>query len=173
VEPADRSAAFLLASQRCAKTADVAQTIVISTIEDELDVEPLATKDCPMMTWDQVHSLRKAGHIIGSHSLTHPNLAYVDEQTQWKEILESKVQLETRLQAPVTHFSYPNPIMNPNFNSRTVQSTRRAGYTSAATMMTGPVRTGHDPHLIPRVSAPSNIDEFIWRAENALLGRRL
>jgi len=173
VAPGDRTIAFRLASQRCATSVDEAQAGIISTIEQELEVEPLTIKDCPMMTWDQVRALRTAGHMIGSHSLTHPNLAYVDESIQWREISESRTQLENQLGATVTHFSYPNPIMYPNFSSRTVESTRRAGYAMASTMMTGPVRTSHDPHLIPRVPAPSDMDQFIWYAENTLLGRRL
>jgi peptidoglycan/xylan/chitin deacetylase (PgdA/CDA1 family) len=172
-ELGDRRAAFLLASQRCAKSADAAQSMIISMIEQELDVEPLAMKDCPMMTWGQVRELRRSGHLIGSHTMTHPNLAYVDEATQWKEISQSKIQLEKQLGTAVDHFSYPNPIMSPNFSERTVESTKRAGYTLAATMMTGPVRAGHDPHLLPRVPVPSDRDEFIWSAENALLGRCL
>ena len=173
VAPADRAAAFRLASQRCARSVDASQAAVISTIEQELEVEPLTTKDCPMMTWSQVRELHQTGHLIGSHSLTHPNLAYVDEEIQWKEISESRIQLGKQLGASIDHFSYPNPIMSPNFSSLTVQSTKRAGYALASTMMTGPVRTGHDPHLIPRVPAPSNMDEFIWATQNTFLGRRL
>jgi len=172
-ERADRRAAFLLASQRCAKSADAAQATVISTIERELDVEPLQSKNCPMMTWDQVRGLRHAGHIVGSHSLSHPNLAYVDDETQWKEISQSKIQLENQLGARVDHFSYPNPIMHPNFNERTIHCTQRAGYKLAATGISGPVRYGHDRFTIHRVAAPSNLEEFTWYLENTRLGRQL
>ena len=173
VEPADRMAAFRLASQRCAKAAGAEQAKIISTIEEELDVEALAVEACPMMSWYEMRQLHKYGHLIGSHTLTHPNLAYVDDEIQRKEILESKAQLENQLGIPIHHFSYPNPIMQPNFSSLTVRSTKEAGYMMAATMMTGAVRAGHDPHLLPRVPAPSNMDEFIWATENTFLGRRI
>jgi len=173
VNPADRRAAFLLASEWCAKSAGEAQARIILKIEQDLDVEPLQAKVCPMMTWDQVRGLRRAGHLIGSHSLTHPNLAYVDQETQWREISESRIQLENKLGAPVDYFSYPNPIMRPNFTERTVESTRRAGYALAVTMMTGPVRLGHDPQTLPRVPAPFESEELVWSADNTLLGRQV
>ena len=173
VKPEDRRAAFLSASKWCAKSAGARQAKIISTIEQELDVEPLQPRDCPMMTWDQLRELRRTGYLIGSHTLTHPNLAYVDEETRWHEIAESKIQLETQLGARVNYFTYPNPIMRPNFSQLTIQATKRAGYTLAATMMTGPVRLGLDPHAVPRVPVPSSREELGWYAENTLLGRRL
>jgi O-antigen/teichoic acid export membrane protein/peptidoglycan/xylan/chitin deacetylase (PgdA/CDA1 family) len=173
LEPEDRRAAFLSASMLCAKSAGAAQEKFISVIEQELDVEPLKVEECPMMSWNQLRELRRAGHLIGSHSLTHPNLAYVDEETRWHEIAESKIQLENHLGERVDYFTYPNPIMRPNFSQLTIQTTRRAGYKLAATMMTGPVRNGQDPHCISRVPAASSREEFVWYAENSLLGRRL
>jgi peptidoglycan/xylan/chitin deacetylase (PgdA/CDA1 family) len=168
-----RRTAFLSASEWCARSAGDTQARIISKIEQDLDVETLQTRVCATMTWDQVRGLRRAGHLIGSHTLTHPNLAYVDQETQWREILESKIQLEEKLGWPVDYFSYPNPIMCPNFTDRTVESTRRAGYKLAVTMMRGPVRFGHDPQALPRVPAPPEGEELAWYADNALIGRQL
>jgi peptidoglycan/xylan/chitin deacetylase (PgdA/CDA1 family) len=147
--------------------------MILSTIEQELEVETLHPKNCPMMSWDQVRGLHEAGHIVGSHTVSHPNLAYVDDEVGWSEISESKIQLENRLGVPVDYFSYPNPILDPNFNDRTIQWTKRAGYKLAGTGITGPVRLGHDPFAVRRIPVPSNREEFIWYVESTLLGRQL
>src|SRR6266849_5971739 len=73
-EPADRYAAFLSASQRCACLTRGKQDDALHEIEKELAVCPLQPKDCRMMTWDQVRELRQHGHAVGSHTVTHPNL---------------------------------------------------------------------------------------------------
>ena len=32
-----------------------------------------------MMSYDQIRSLAHHGHIVGSHTMTHPNMAYLTE----------------------------------------------------------------------------------------------
>ena len=51
---------------------------MIESIEEALGVEPLAGEGL-MMNWDQVRALCRSGHIVGSHTLTHPNLAQITE----------------------------------------------------------------------------------------------
>lgn len=171
--PEQRWSAFLVASERCARSSGRNQQTTLSRIEQELEVEPLRPEQCPMMSWDQLGYLQRAGHLVGSHSLTHPNLAYVDAHTQRREIFESKALLESRLGTEVRHFSYPNPIMSPNFNGDTLQLTKQAGYATAATVVAGPVSRGQEQHAIRRTSVPSTKDEFQWYVENTLLGRQL
>jgi len=171
--PEDRRAAFLTASRRCAMSIGRSQEGMISKIEEELDAEPLERKNCPMMTWDQARELRRMGHLIGSHSLSHPNLAYLDDLSVWTEVVESKARLEAELRGPVDYFSYPNPIMTPNFDERTIRITEQAGYKLAAHGDTGPVRAGQNPLSVHRVPAPWSLGEFIWYIENTMIGRRL
>jgi peptidoglycan/xylan/chitin deacetylase (PgdA/CDA1 family) len=172
-EPADRRAAFLAASARCAKSTGSIQAEIISSVERELEVEPLLSKDCPMMTWAQLRELRNAGNSIGSHTLTHPNVAYLDEELQWKEISESKRRLESRLGCSVEFFSYPNPILRPNFNDRTILLTQKAGYKLAVVSEAGLVRADDNRMAVHRIPVPSNLQEFEWYINNTRLGRQM
>jgi peptidoglycan/xylan/chitin deacetylase (PgdA/CDA1 family) len=172
-EPADRHAAFLAASLQCAKSTGPLQAEVISSVERELEVEPLQSRQCPMMTWAQLRHLRESGNVIGSHTLSHPNVAYIDEQLQWKEISESKCRLEAQLGCSIEFFSYPNPIMRPNFNDQTILLTERAGYKLAVVSVPGLVRKDENRMAVPRIPVPSNLQEFIWNMDNTRLGRQL
>jgi peptidoglycan/xylan/chitin deacetylase (PgdA/CDA1 family) len=171
VEAADRKSAFLVASGRCARHAGEAQDQTLSTIEKELEVEPLTEK--LMMTWDQVRTLQRSGHIVGSHTLTHPNMACMGLKDLHKECVESKNTLERELGVPVHHFSYPSPILQPHWNKQTMEITATAGYRSSVTSTAGPVRKGDHPLSLRRVVVPSDIEEFVWLLESTLLGRRM
>jgi peptidoglycan/xylan/chitin deacetylase (PgdA/CDA1 family) len=61
---------------------------------------------------------------VGSHTLTHANLALLSPEAAAKEIVQSRERLETLLQRPVKLFSFPFGA----FNSFTVRQCREAGY---------------------------------------------
>jgi peptidoglycan/xylan/chitin deacetylase (PgdA/CDA1 family) len=170
---ADRRAAFLTACERCASLAGAAQTEALAKIEKELEVEPLAPRQSLMLSWNQVRRLRAAGHLIGSHTLTHPNLAQVGQAAMRSELADSKLRLEQELCAPVIHFSYPSPILQPHWTPATRGATEEIGYRTAVTCDAGPVRRGHDPLSLRRVSVPEDKQEFLWQVECTLLGRRM
>ena len=169
----ERKAAFLVASERCAQKTGEAQNNTIQLIEKELEVEPFAPGNNFMMTWDQVRSLRKAGHIIGSHTLSHPNLAHISKPELAEECRESKKKLEAELGAEVIHFSYPSPILQPHWTEQTANVTQECGYQTAVTSTAGPVRGGSDPFHLQRMAVPHDQDEFLWTLECTLLGRRM
>ncbi len=169
-DPADRKAAFLVASERCARRRGNAQEIVVRTIEEELEVQPLSEK--LMMTWDQVRTLHRLGHIIGSHTVTHPNMAYMGAEDLRIECVESKKKLEKELGAAVPHFSYPSPILQPHWSEETLQCTEEAGYRCAVTSTAGPAQKRQHPLALQRVVVPEDTHEFVWILENTMLSRR-
>ena len=61
---------------------------------------------------------------VGSHTLTHANLATLESHAALQEIAVSRRKLETLLNRPVTLFSFPFGV----FNSSTVRQCREAGY---------------------------------------------
>ena len=168
----ERKAAFLIASERCARKAGEAQEQILKTIEEELEIQPFSPRDRLMMTWDQVRALHSSGHIVGSHTLTHPNLACIGPEDLFKECAESKDKLEKELRVPVLHFSYPSPILQPHWTTRTVETTAKAGYRTAVTSTAGPIEKGQDPLFLHRVTVPSDLEQFRWVLECTLLGRR-
>jgi len=167
----DRLTAMRLSSKMCANLVRDSQEKAIKHIEDSLDVQPFTPRNSFMMNWDQIRKLHESGHLIGSHTIDHPNVAHLrDEDLNW-ELTESKRVLEKKLCAPIIHFSYPNPALTPQFTQRTTAAAKESGYETAVISSNGPVRNGHDPMLLQRLSAPVQKHEFLWYLESTLLGR--
>jgi CelD/BcsL family acetyltransferase involved in cellulose biosynthesis len=55
----------------------------------------------PNLTWDEVGEMAALGHEIGSHTVTHPDMALVSEEQARRELTESKKVIEDRLARPV------------------------------------------------------------------------
>jgi peptidoglycan/xylan/chitin deacetylase (PgdA/CDA1 family) len=86
---------------------------------------------------------------IGSHGATHLVLGVQPSEVQHKEINESKQQLESILNRPVTSFSYPYGGPN-DVNSHTVDLVKKAGFKLACANIAGVVTSGCDPFWLPR-----------------------
>jgi peptidoglycan/xylan/chitin deacetylase (PgdA/CDA1 family) len=160
--------AFLAACAACAIRAGQAQKTTVQAIEERLAVSPHQGSSPLMMTWLQVRRLREQGHLIGSHTLTHPNLARVPEANLRLEIRGSKERLEQKLGSPVVHFSYPNPILSPHWNSLTLEYCRISGYQTAVTSTEGPVNAKSNPLALRRVAVPFDLHQFRWVLERTL-----
>lgn len=61
----------------------------------------------PTLTVDELKCIAAAGHTIGAHTHTHPNLAAISLERAKHEIRTSKTILEEILLEPVIHFAYP------------------------------------------------------------------
>ncbi len=61
---------------------------------------------------------------VGSHTLTHPDLAKLRPEAAAREIVESRKKLELLLNRPVTIFSFPHG----EFSNSVVSECREAGY---------------------------------------------
>jgi peptidoglycan/xylan/chitin deacetylase (PgdA/CDA1 family) len=59
------------------------------------------------MRWDQIKDLRRRGHIIGSHGVTHRTLSKLQPYEIAQEMLQSKEELEASLGDKVDFFSFP------------------------------------------------------------------
>lgn len=165
--PAARDAALLSAYDLCAPLVGDAQPRAVETIQRELEVEPAPPPQRLMMNWSEVRSLRKAGHIVGSHTVTHPNVAHIPEAAAHAELFDSKRCIEEQLQEEVKHFSYPHPALEPQWSGQTVSVAREAGYLTSVTTTRGPVRAGSNPLSLTRVRAPRSQNEFLWNLERA------
>lgn len=59
------------------------------------------------LTWEGAKQLVEAGHTIGGHTVTHPNLAKLSEAEAKEEIMDDKYQLESKLELTLDDFAYP------------------------------------------------------------------
>lgn len=86
-----------------------------------------------LMDQVQVREWLAAGHEIGSHTLTHPNLKTVSKPQAREEIFASKKLLEDSFSVPVRHFCYPSGKFDANIQDMV----REAGYETASTVLPG------------------------------------
>jgi peptidoglycan/xylan/chitin deacetylase (PgdA/CDA1 family) len=126
-----------------------------------------------MLSYEQMRALQRYGHTIGSHTMTHPNMAYVKEDEACHELAESKRRLERNLEAPVRHFSYPCPALSPHWNQRTIEQTRAAGYKTAVTTNNGLTRRGDNPFCLQRLRPTKTVEGLRWNLETAFAGREV
>jgi peptidoglycan/xylan/chitin deacetylase (PgdA/CDA1 family) len=100
------------------------------------------------MSGDEISVLGKMDLIeVGSHSLTHSNLAALDINQQKHEIVQSKAVFENLLGRTISSFSYPFG----SFSSETVDIVREAGFRSAVSVQQGIVHCQIDVFRLPRI----------------------
>jgi len=109
----------------------------------------LHSKDL-MLTQEMVRSLAQQGMDVGGHTITHPILTKLDNQSARDEIFGCKEQLEAITGKPVTLFAYPNGKVGMDFDERHVQMAKDAGYSAAFTTSMGAVNGQTDLYQIPR-----------------------
>jgi peptidoglycan/xylan/chitin deacetylase (PgdA/CDA1 family) len=158
------------ANEHCCKLSGQEQEKYLQSLEEQLGVGEYKVKDT-MMNFDDLRVLQSEGHTIGSHTITHPNLALIDDEQLRHEMTESKRILESELDTEIVHFSYPNPALYPNWSERTMRIAGETGYKTAVLSEPGPVGRKADLMQIRRMSVPFDFQEFEWDLKNTLAGR--
>lgn len=110
-----------------------------------------------LMSWEELASLSARWVTIGSHTLTHPLLPYLDAAEMASEIKESRRRLELRLDREILHFAYPSGAADER-----AAALVRETYRSACTSEPGFLETGDDPILLKRVSMPRTLAGMSW-----------
>jgi|GEM_PF-2231869 len=81
---------------------------------------------------DFERELLERGHTVQSHSITHSRLSCMSPAQTWREMLRSRIDLECRLDRPVTCFAYPSnsqaSFFDPDAKERLYQMLLRVGY---------------------------------------------
>jgi peptidoglycan/xylan/chitin deacetylase (PgdA/CDA1 family) len=167
----NRESGFLAACDECCQLSGRTQQEFVERVEKELKAGVPRELGSLMMDYDQVRDLVRQGHIVGSHTMTHPNMAYLKEDEARAELIDSKLRLEKELHLPVTHFSYPCPALSPHWNERTVQQSRAAGYESGVTTNSGLTRSGDNPLWLKRMRPTKTAQGLRWNLESAFAAR--
>ncbi len=63
--------------------------------------------ESPLLTWEQIITLRKAGITFGSHTCNHPRLLTLSKEEIWSELSASREKLKARLGEPIQYLAYP------------------------------------------------------------------
>jgi peptidoglycan/xylan/chitin deacetylase (PgdA/CDA1 family) len=119
------------------------------------------------LSWDQLGELAAEGWEVGSHTLTHPHLTGVDDDTLRTELVDSRSAVEERLGRPCPTLAYPYG----DHDERVVAAAEAAGYSAACTL---PARLHAErPLAWPRVGVYHADDERRFRMKISRGLRRL
>lgn len=109
------------------------------------------------LTWDEVLEMAQAGIEFGSHTVSHPILARLEESEMVNEVQESKRELEERLRRDVLAFAYPAG-RGSRVDDVARQVVARCGFKFAVTSNEGVVRAGaYDRFALPRIPVEREI----------------
>jgi peptidoglycan/xylan/chitin deacetylase (PgdA/CDA1 family) len=101
----------------------------------------------PLMSQEHVQEWLSAGMEIGSHSCSHPRLPELEESRAQQEIVASRAALREAFGLDIQHFCYPFG----RFTEATAELVRRAGYSSAVSLLPGAARPRHSLYHLPRM----------------------
>jgi peptidoglycan/xylan/chitin deacetylase (PgdA/CDA1 family) len=108
-----------------------------------------------IMDKSQIRNWLAAGHQIGSHTVSHPDLTRLPSRDAREEVQASRKWLEDTFGVSVSHFSYPLGA----FNDRIVEIVREAGYSTAVTTQFGVNDVGTEVHTLRRILAYRSLRE--------------
>ncbi|XYJ10749.1 polysaccharide deacetylase family protein [Telluria sp. B2] len=103
-----------------------------------------------MLTPDMLANLDANGVEIGAHTVSHPILTSLDDDSARFEISAGKAQLEKLIGKPVRLFAYPNGKVGKDFDARHVDMVRQAGFFAAFTTAVGAITGDQDRFQLPR-----------------------
>jgi peptidoglycan/xylan/chitin deacetylase (PgdA/CDA1 family) len=106
--------------------------------------------DALMLTPDMLVALERNGMDIGAHTISHPILTSLDDDSALHEIATGKRQLEALIRRPVRLFAYPNGKVGQDFDARHVEMVRQAGFFAAFTTAAGAITGDQDRFQLPR-----------------------
>jgi peptidoglycan/xylan/chitin deacetylase (PgdA/CDA1 family) len=114
-----------------------------------------------LLTLSEIRGLLAAGMEIGSHTISHPKLSQLAAEASWREIAESRSDLEKALGVPVWSIAYPFGGTDA-VSTRELQLAKRAGYDCAFVNFGGGFKKDTPWFGIPRVhiSLDTTVPEF-------------
>jgi len=118
-----------------------------------------------MMTTQQVVEMRRAGMLIGAHTISHPILARLEPFDVREEIAGSKQFLESILEEEVNLFAYPNGRPDLDFQTKDAAIVKELGFKAAVTTAWGVARADSDLMQLPRFTP--------WDKTRLFFGARL
>jgi peptidoglycan/xylan/chitin deacetylase (PgdA/CDA1 family) len=119
----------------------------------------------PMLSWDDLMTMRRLGMVIGSHTMTHPNLPNAGLADARREIATSKATLEARLCTPVTMFSYPNGGAECYVTPDIARLVREAGFEAATTSRNAFAGPESDLYALERVQVAERLEDLVFALE--------
>ena len=104
-------------------------------------------------TWRDVRAAARDGMAIGSHTVSHRNLAVLDRADVRGELERARAEIGATLGTPPVEVSYPYGF----HNDAVLEAARHSGYTAGVTMTFGLTPRNADAMALPRINVPAGI----------------
>ena len=114
------------------------------------------------LSWEELRRLRDAGWEVGSHTVTHPHLTSLDDESLRRELVGSRLACERELGEPCRTLAYPYG----DNDGRVQAATRDAGYEAAAILALGPAGAFRWPRV--GVYSPDRSRRFALKVSGAV-----
>jgi peptidoglycan/xylan/chitin deacetylase (PgdA/CDA1 family) len=124
----------------------------IEEIKEKVRYTPSAKTE--LMDWGKVKSLANSGWTIGSHTMSHINLAIESEEIVTRELYDSFKLIENKTESKVHHFAYPFGM--PQHISEYAVDIVKKYYNSAVMAVNGVNKCGDDLFMLKRVTMCNN-----------------
>jgi peptidoglycan/xylan/chitin deacetylase (PgdA/CDA1 family) len=122
------------------------------------DIYPARTH----MSTAQIREIADAGHEIGSHTMSHPNLVFLPDSEVEKELRQSKQSLEDALSRTITTLSFPYGC----WNRRVWEIAKSCGYAHASVYGSRAPADRHFVH-VEGVYAFDTLDDLIEKTQQS------
>jgi peptidoglycan/xylan/chitin deacetylase (PgdA/CDA1 family) len=143
-------------------TADV--FLPVSFITDHR--QNFKNKGC--LTWSEIRELRKEGISFGSHTMTHPQLRFLQPDDIRYELKNSKEIIEDRIGGKIDLFSYPYAFPeDKKFKAYIGKSLEECGYKGGVSTMIGLADKKDERFFLKRLPINSDDDIPLFRAKLA------
>lgn len=114
--------------------------------------------DGAYLTWDQIKELHQNGMIIGSHTISHPDLRNISDTELTSQLSGSRNLIKDHTGITTTDFCYPAG----KYNEQVIQKLQELGYQTATTVDPGLASQDSSLYELPRyrITNDVNFDYF-------------
>jgi len=158
---AAKEAAFIRLRNAIAAKGDAAACAAVGRlcVRHGMDYAALASEFC--LSWEELKPFSDDPLVtIGSHAVSHGNIARMSADGARSEIFGSRDLIETTLQKPVRHMAYPYGDKSAA-GAREFALAAEAGFLTAVTTRPGMIFPENTEHMtaLPRVSVNGNFQD--------------
>lgn len=116
-----------------------------------------------MLSWQQIKEMTHHGIHFGSHTVSHPKLTELDDDSVNKELVQSKQFIEDQLGLECTHFAYPYGLLT----EKTRDLVQQAGFKTACSTRSGFNNAERDPLMLHRIEVYGN--DSTWKLKQKVM----
>ena len=116
-----------------------------------------------MLSWRQIQEMASQGIHFGSHTVSHPKLTELDDESVHIELIQSKKMIEDQLGLECRHFAYPYGLLT----EKTRELVQQAGFKTACSTRSGFNNAERDPFMLHRIEVYGS--DSTWKLKQKIM----